>query len=524
MGSSSSCCCDKKQDDNLPMEMVRAQPMEALKCEGELPPKEDVVIDTSVANYIRKSYLEAMKILQVDNSIARGISVGSSLGAGGRLWQTSPVDMDEDSRSRLWDKSKPVERFDVFFSHSWRTPGKWKVLSLLFQYGWPFVMVCWACVAGLVFVLGAFGLLSTPLIFNADVLDFKKACPFAPWVYLSGIFTVLISLLLSPYWLYLRRSPNCFLDVVSINQSDPDLMERGIYGLGGFLSISNELRVLWSPPYLSRLWCVFELAAYRKANPSGPVCVKPLFVERQACLLMLGSYAGAGIFCVVFAVRLGLRFSLPVTMLTVTPLLFIVHGNRMFMREKHELIASLQNFEVEAAECRLQSDREFVLSAIAAWYGSEEAFTEYVRGPLRQELLGMSMTNLPLSYALIIAAGPFGIALDVVLAFIRGGAPLDAILSEFIGSCLGWALFWVLLCIKVMWWLCDRYAAARSSKTADYLTSLGIFMVFFVFFFAGAVISDILYTTSLWGGVGFSVVTLFLVVLAYGKLPCRVRP
>ena len=45
----------------------------------------------------------------------------------------------------------------------------------------------------------------------------------------------------------------CFLDVVSINQVDPELMDRGIYGLGGFLAASSELRILWSPPYLSRL-------------------------------------------------------------------------------------------------------------------------------------------------------------------------------------------------------------------------------------------------------------------------------
>ena len=41
--------------------------------------------------------------------------------------------------------------------------------------------------------------------------------------------------------------------MVSIHQTDPQLMERGIYGLGGFLKVAKELRVLWSPPYLSRL-------------------------------------------------------------------------------------------------------------------------------------------------------------------------------------------------------------------------------------------------------------------------------
>ena len=39
------------------------------------------------------------------------------------------------------------------------------------------------------------------------------------------------------------QSPKGFLDVVSIHQTDPALMERGIYGLGGFLQVSQELRV-----------------------------------------------------------------------------------------------------------------------------------------------------------------------------------------------------------------------------------------------------------------------------------------
>ena len=38
-----------------------------------------------------------------------------------------------------------------------------------------------------------------------------------------------------------------------IHQADPELMQRGIYGLGGFLKASSEMRILWSPPYLSRL-------------------------------------------------------------------------------------------------------------------------------------------------------------------------------------------------------------------------------------------------------------------------------
>jgi len=48
-----------------------------------------------------------------------------------------------------------------------------------------------------------------------------------------------------------------FLDVASINQADEELKERGIYGIGGFLKASKELRILWSRPYLSRLLARF---------------------------------------------------------------------------------------------------------------------------------------------------------------------------------------------------------------------------------------------------------------------------
>ena len=53
--------------------------------------------------------------------------------------------------------------------------------------------------------------------------------------------------------------------------------------------------------------------------------------------------------------------------------------------------------------------------AIAAWYGSEEEFTEYVRGPLRKELLAATGLDLPFSYALFTAISPFCMVLDIVV-------------------------------------------------------------------------------------------------------------
>ena len=40
-----------------------------------------------------------------------------------------------------------------------------------------------------------------------------------------------------------------------------------------------------------RLWCVFELAAYRKMNPAGTITIAPLYLENFACQIFLCLHA-----------------------------------------------------------------------------------------------------------------------------------------------------------------------------------------------------------------------------------------
>ncbi|CAJ1425464.1 unnamed protein product [Effrenium voratum] len=224
----------------------------------------------STSPFSAKLKLGKVRDLQVDLEILRGISLRRTLRSGaGRLWRRSPVDLALERRAELWGESRPVESFDIFLSHTWQTSGLSKVMSLVLQNGWWAHCLFGALGSGLAVVLCYLELL--PL--SAGIEDVTH-----PWAQLFGLLGSLLGLLGS---LYLPRcSPDiAFLDVVSIHQTDPALMERGIYGLGGFLRVSRELRVLWSPPYLSRLWCVFELAAYRTANPTGNITLAPLFVE-----------------------------------------------------------------------------------------------------------------------------------------------------------------------------------------------------------------------------------------------------
>ena len=98
-------------------------------------------------------------------------------------------------------------------------------------------------------------------------------------------------------------------------------MERGVYGIAGFLRISQELRILFSGPYFSRLWCldgtwslwsvressvkqaigaqrrcIFEIAAYKKVNPSGKITFRPLLFEAVVVGLLLSAYC----FCYIY--------------------------------------------------------------------------------------------------------------------------------------------------------------------------------------------------------------------------------
>jgi hypothetical protein len=57
---------------------------------------------------------------------------------------------------------------------------------------------------------------------------------------------------------------------VCINQFDRDTKARGIDQIGRFLRNSEELLILWSPDYFSRLWCCFELALFlQSGDPPG---------------------------------------------------------------------------------------------------------------------------------------------------------------------------------------------------------------------------------------------------------------
>ena len=48
-----------------------------------------------------------------------------------------------------------------------------------------------------------------------------------------------------------------------------------------------------------RLWCVFELAAYKKVNPEGRITFRPLFIERVVAVMMASTYIFGMVFLIL---------------------------------------------------------------------------------------------------------------------------------------------------------------------------------------------------------------------------------
>ena len=98
----------------------------------------------------------------------------------------------------------------------------------------------------------------------------------APWFHdvLRSVVPALPGLAFATILLWGHALPgfsvDCFLDKSCIHQTDLALKKQAIDSLDIFLRFSERMLVLYSPEYLSRLWCTYELATFIKLHPDGP--------------------------------------------------------------------------------------------------------------------------------------------------------------------------------------------------------------------------------------------------------------
>ena len=189
--------------------------------------------------------------------VLRGVSSQHVLADLGSALESSGAHAHKD----WYHLSRPCESLDYFVSHSWRQ-GRWmKTMALAKHLHWKLALLLAAL--SIVATTAAFPFWAPPDLCTAES-DFN-----ADWLRASAIMIIpgvvfLATVLLGQRIIFLRA--DCFVDKMCINQTDLRLKQHAIKSFDLFLRFSRRMVVLWSPTYLQRLWCVYELATFNRIH------------------------------------------------------------------------------------------------------------------------------------------------------------------------------------------------------------------------------------------------------------------
>ena len=269
---------------------------------------------------------------------------------------------------------------DVFISHSW-SAGRWgKSLALCFYLNTAFAVksgLASAIVGPIVLALIADvnNLASSPWLFPLTV-DLPILAFFLSFLFGHGVCS--------------RRSPTIWLDALCIPQTDEERKQEAISMLPAFVTRSSQMVILWDDTYCSRLWCAMELALFLKKASVSRLRIVPLWLVPWLLGTMLLDW-----FCV--------RLTLPLIYVAWSQHMTHGHMSRletvsqvtilwgfilvaylpalipaiasfvMKIRHHEAMLQQLQSFNIQAAKCSVEQDRELLQALIARVYDEVDA-------------------------------------------------------------------------------------------------------------------------------------------------------
>eukprot|EP00927_Polykrikos_kofoidii_P067359 TRINITY_DN6285_c0_g1_i3.p1 TRINITY_DN6285_c0_g1~~TRINITY_DN6285_c0_g1_i3.p1 ORF type:complete len:638 (+),score=69.67 TRINITY_DN6285_c0_g1_i3:55-1914(+) len=324
---------------------------------------------------------------------------GAALRQNLQLRPPSAVVSEADHRNRSdnfhpW--SRAVLSIHEFWSHSWRASAWLKAVVLLLEYN-----LFAATTAG------------TSAAFVDSALVAAGVLPYGAHVSLMGALFFVLTLLC---WHSRRR---VFLDKISISQTHEKTKLDGVLGLGAFLKASNSLLVLLDSTYMTRLWCVFELAAFsklRERHSDKVLRFAPLPFGSTFIVLLIGNAVHLALN--TYVGQTGYLLSLPLVVHLTNVVLFL--SIFRILRSYHDVVGKLKvqlgTFSFHASSCyccvvghvdpethaRLNCDREAVEACIDAWFGSVKDFDAFVRQRLFDEFAQtIGRTGIPFKFILL---------------------------------------------------------------------------------------------------------------------------
>ncbi|KAF4681913.1 hypothetical protein FOZ60_011354 [Perkinsus olseni] len=272
------------------------------------------------------------------------------------MWDRSFL-RNSESHEDAFLASVPVTSVQFFLSHSWSADGLWKQMALL---------ICCSSTSTekitlLASLMGAYA-------FYPPVRGLKL---FELSVLAFGFVSFLVALFIIP--LFKHRNTMVFLDKCCIPQKDPTAKSYGISKLADYLHASDKLLILWSPDYLDRLWCVYELAVFLQTHDEDDVILVNLDHLKLCVSLMLLQFFGSFILCVAEPRDDGM---VPIftwytlQLLGLATSLLIDQGAFDCGEEWQKFCSEVKRFNIDKAKCSSLADYSYLKQLITDMYGS----------------------------------------------------------------------------------------------------------------------------------------------------------
>ena len=364
------------------------------------------------------------------------------LGAGGFRPQKIPTKEEVlQAGASIFDATTCTEQVDVFVSHRWDSSRRAKYLALCLHLNMTAAVACSVLVW-----LGA-----TVIMVTCNATDSFWLLP--ALVYLP-MAVFLIVFFFGHNALSFFRPLSIWVDRACIHQTDHDLKLRQIQALPVFVARSSSMLVLWDDAYFERLWCQLELATFAKYGGAKkmrflPLWLAPWLLSAMALDLILATVWYVSYYMLPPQVLSSMLHALipqrlldsvstysdlvPSMLVTVMIGTFVgILGSipwaiscRLKLRHHALMLDQMAAFDCRNARCTVESDRDLVEHQVRRLFhlasGREEeegtaapnaegftpldAFSEYIRGPLRSAVLESVGEELQVPYGVCLIAG-----------------------------------------------------------------------------------------------------------------------
>ena len=289
----------------------------------------------------------------------------------------------------FYEKSFMSKKISSFWSHSWHGSRRLKILTLMILYNGPASVAIGSFAALTMMVLSSLGVLPHWTRDGGGLLPGLITL----WAQGAGFIATVMTFLL---W---RSQRQVFLDRICINQYDEDLKRASIYSLGGIIAKSHEMLILWDSTWSERLWCQYEFSAFLSNRTKEQVLViRPTFLGPCSCTFFMCASTAFMLLTALPGHDDGLTLFVGFEICLLICGYFMMAALRSYFRMVQELKEKMRSFSFDhsrSACCdvdhtvygrRIMCDREVVKECVSIWFGDQEAFEDYVRTKVTDNL------------------------------------------------------------------------------------------------------------------------------------------